>query len=213
MSYHYYDRRDLTGSNLLETCNNTTSSFRTTSDFSSDLNCRRYGRPELRTTKIEIRHSSPFPIESGQYIPRTTRRDISVTSMHARHTVPVSLCGEDGERGRLLSDIKFSYPSTARCMSVQRCTTPVRSASRFRDLSRGVSMHRFESGSSGPITYSQRPRFSSRFYRSWTNGEAEDKKIKGRRRTKRKPTISQLFWTKKKIKILTSNVSFLVRWT
>jgi len=168
MSYHFYDRRDLgTGyrTGLLDTCANTTSSYRASSEFSSDLACRRFGMPECRTTKIEIRHASPFPVDSGRYQPRTTKRDISVTSLHARHTVPLRLCGEEAERGRLLSDHKFSYPSTSRCLSVQRSTTPSRSTSRFRDLSRGVSMHRYESGSR-PITYSQYPRFTSRFIRS-----------------------------------------------
>jgi len=140
----------------------TYSSARAKTEFCSDT-LFRYGVPEHRTTNIEIRHSTPHLTDSGVYVPRTTKRAISVTSLDSRNSVPLRLCGEEGERGKILSDIKYSYPSTPRCLSASRATTPRRHLTRFTDGSRGVSISRFES--SGPVRYSQLPRFQSRFYR------------------------------------------------
>jgi len=140
----------------------TYSSARAKSEFNSDTSYR-YGLPEYRTTNIEIRHATPVRTDLGDYVPRTTKRAISVTTLDARNSVPVRLYGEEGERGRILSDTRYSYPSTARCLSVTRASTPRRHISRFSDTSRGVSINRFES--SGPVRYSQLPRFQSRFYR------------------------------------------------
>jgi len=140
----------------------TYSSARAKSEFCSDT-AFRYGIPEYRTTNIEIRHSTPVMNDSGVYIPRTTKRAISVTSLDSRNSVPLRLSGEEGERGRVYSDVKYSYPSTPRCVSVSRASTPRRHLTRFHDGSRGVSINRFES--SGPVRYSQLPRFQSRFYR------------------------------------------------
>ncbi|XP_023347400.1 uncharacterized protein LOC111716197 [Eurytemora carolleeae] len=123
------------------------SSVRATSEFSSDLFGRRYGFPEYRTSNIEIRHTSPFPTESGSYIPRTTRRTISVTSLDSRNSVPLRLHGSEGDKGRLFSDIKYAYPSTSResvsrSLRSSRASTPRGNITRISDSPRGYSMHR-----------------------------------------------------------------------
>jgi len=151
-----------TESNFFPSSRATYSSARAKSEYCSDT-AFRFGVPETRTTNIEIRHSTPVMTDTGLYVPRTTKRAISVTSLDARDSVPVRLFGEEGEIGKLYSDVKYSYPSTARCLSASRASTPRRSISRFADRSRGISISRFES--SGPVRYSQLPRFQSRFYR------------------------------------------------
>jgi len=138
------------------------SSARMKSEFWSDRN-RGYGVPEYRTTNIEIKHSTPELVEPGHYEPRTTKRAISVTTMDAGNSVPMRICGEEGEHSRMYSDVRFRYPSTPRCIDSLKALTPSRHLTRFNDVSRGVSIHRFES--SGPVRYSTLPKFQSRFLR------------------------------------------------
>merc|ERR1712128_135842 len=91
------------------------STVRARSEFvrESPFGGREFGVPDYRSSNIEIRTTSPCP-GAGGYYPRTTKRNISITTLHNNDQVPILMRGNDASRVTQLVDKTTAYPATER---------------------------------------------------------------------------------------------------
>jgi len=137
---------------------------------------RGYGVPDYRSTSVDIRTVSPCR-GAGGYYPRTTKRTISITSLHHNDQVPLYTRGHDATSVTQLEDVTTAYPSLDR----ETLLSPTSSSA--SGVGRGLSTpyspyqtsfyssHNTDSGNfrparfreTTPLRYSSTPRISSRF--------------------------------------------------
>jgi len=183
-SRHSRARQRAAESNIVVSRDNSrsVSRVRATSEFHRDspavsphLPTRQFGVPDYRSTSVELRTTSPCR-GAGGYYPRTTKRTISITTLHNNDQVPIYSRGYDANVVTHLEDITSAYPSLSK-------DTFRRSASVSKSVGKDVnSTHTPYLGSyysslnsdnsnfrptrfreSTPVRYSSTPRFSSRF--------------------------------------------------
>merc|ERR1711935_20665 len=151
-------------------------SYRAKSEFVRDSPCygRPFGRPDYRCSSIELRSTSPWTGSSSSYsYPRTTKRVISITSLHSNDGVPLRV-RETGplahNRATLVSDLRLAYPSTLG--ETQGRPSTSRQTSFYTPHSNTFLQYQTESPAranysrlqdSSPVRYSAKPRFQSRF--------------------------------------------------